>query len=34
LSDHYRDIFALTRLNEAIHIYDNEGTALVAAYEA
>jgi len=34
LSEHYRDIFALTRLNEAIHIFDNEGTALAAAYEA
>ncbi|HKG27433.1 MAG TPA: STAS domain-containing protein [Thermomicrobiales bacterium] len=33
LSDHYKDIFGLTRLNEAIHIYDNEGTALAAAYE-
>jgi anti-sigma B factor antagonist len=32
LSDHYRDIFGLTRLNEAIHIYDNEGLALAAAY--
>lgn len=31
LSDHYRDIFALTRLNEAIHIYDSEGEALAAA---
>jgi anti-sigma B factor antagonist len=34
LSDHYRDIFALTRLNEAIQIFDSEGTALAAAYEA
>ena len=32
LSDHYRDIFGLTRLNEAIHIYENEGLALAAAY--
>jgi anti-sigma B factor antagonist len=34
LSEHYRDIFALTRLNEAIHIYGNEGEAIAAAYEA
>src|SRR5262249_6883854 len=34
LSDHYRDIFSLTRLSEAIHIYGSEGEALAAAYEA
>lgn len=28
LSDHYREIFELTRLDEAITIYDNEQTAL------
>jgi anti-sigma B factor antagonist len=32
LSDHYRDIFGLTKLNEAIHIYESEGLALAAAY--
>lgn len=31
LSDHYRHIFELTRLNEAISIYDNELAALDAA---
>lgn len=31
LSDHYRDIFALTRLNEAIHIYGDESSAIEAA---
>jgi anti-sigma B factor antagonist len=31
LSDHYRHIFELTRLNEAIGIYDSEGAALAAA---
>jgi anti-sigma B factor antagonist len=31
LSDHYRQIFELTRLNEAIGIYDNEAQALNAA---
>lgn len=31
LSDHYRQIFELTRLNEAIAIYDNEKEALAAA---
>ncbi|MCC7354548.1 MAG: STAS domain-containing protein [Anaerolineae bacterium] len=31
LSDHYRQIFELTRLNEAIHIYDTEAQALAAA---
>ncbi|HEY7029999.1 MAG TPA: STAS domain-containing protein [Thermomicrobiales bacterium] len=34
LSDHYRDIFALTRLNEAIHIYGSEAEAIAAANEA
>jgi len=29
LSDHYREIFELTRLDEAIAIYDNEASALV-----
>ena len=28
LSDHYREIFELTRLDEAITIYDNEEAAL------
>ncbi len=28
LSDHYRQIFELTRLNEAITIYENEAEAL------
>lgn len=28
LSDHYREIFNLTRLDEAIGIYDDEGSAL------
>lgn len=28
LSDHYRQIFELTRLDEAIHIYDNEESAI------
>ena len=31
LSDHYRQIFELTRLNEAIAIYNNEAEALEAA---
>jgi anti-sigma B factor antagonist len=31
LSDHYRHIFELTRLNEAIGIYDSEAAALAAA---
>ncbi len=31
LSDHYQQIFELTRLNEAIAIYDSEQEALVAA---
>jgi anti-sigma B factor antagonist len=30
LNEHYRQIFELTRLNEAIGIYSNEGEALVA----
>jgi anti-sigma B factor antagonist len=28
LSDHYREIFELTRLDEAIAIYDDEQSAL------
>jgi len=31
LSDHYRQIFELTRLNEAIAIYPSEAEALAAA---
>jgi anti-sigma B factor antagonist len=31
LNDHYRNIFELTRLNEAIHIYDNEPAAVGAS---
>ena len=31
LSEHYRHIFQLTRLNEAISIYDGEAEALAAA---
>ncbi len=31
LSEHYRQIFELTRLNEAIGIYNSEGDALAAA---
>lgn len=31
LSEHYRHIFELTRLNEAIGIYDTEAAALAAA---
>ncbi len=31
LSDHYRRIFELTRLNEAIGIYDTEADVLAAA---
>jgi anti-sigma B factor antagonist len=30
LNDHYRQIFQLTRLDEAIGIYDDEATALAA----
>lgn len=28
LSDHYREILSLTRLDEAIHIFDDEATAV------
>ena len=31
LSDHYRQIFELTRLDEAIEIIDDEGAAVIAA---
>jgi anti-sigma B factor antagonist len=31
LSDHYKQILALTRLDEAIGIHDDEGAALAAA---
>ena len=31
LSEHYREIFELTRLDEAIAIYDNEESALNGA---
>jgi anti-sigma B factor antagonist len=31
LTDHYQQIFELTRLNEAIGIYENEAAALAAA---
>ena len=31
LSDHYKQIFELTRLNEAIGVYDSEAEALKAA---
>ena len=31
LSDHYRDIFSLTRLDEAIHIEQDEAAAIAAA---
>ncbi len=31
LSDHYRQIFELTRLDEAITIHDDEAAALAAA---
>ena len=34
LSDHYRHIFELTRLNEAIRIYESEEEALAAAKES
>jgi anti-anti-sigma factor len=30
LTAHYRDIFELTRLDEAIHIYDGEAAAIAA----
>jgi anti-sigma B factor antagonist len=31
LNEHYRQIFELTRLDEAIHIYDTEAEALAEA---
>ena len=31
LTDHYRQIFELTRLDEAVHIHDSEADALAAA---
>jgi len=31
LSDHYRQIFSLTRLDEAIEIHDDEAAAMTAA---
>lgn len=31
LTEHYRQIFSLTRLDEAIGIYEDEGSALAAA---
>jgi anti-sigma B factor antagonist len=31
LTEHYREIFGLTRLDEAIGVYDNEEDALAAA---
>jgi anti-sigma B factor antagonist len=31
LSDHYREIFELTRLDEAVGIHESEGAALAAA---
>ena len=31
LNDHYRQIFELTRLDDAIHIHDTEADALTAA---
>lgn len=31
LSDHYRHIFALTRLDEAIHLHDSEAEAVATA---
>lgn len=31
LSEHYRHIFTLTRISDAIHIYDSEAEALAAA---
>jgi len=30
LTDHYKDIFELTRLDEAIKIYDDESAAIAA----
>ena len=32
LNEHYRQILSLTRLDEAIHIYDTEAAALAAAH--
>jgi anti-sigma B factor antagonist len=32
LNEHYRQIFELTRLNEAITIYNNEAEAVAAAF--
>jgi anti-sigma B factor antagonist len=34
LTQHYQDIFSLTRLNEAIHLYADETSALAAAHQA
>ncbi len=34
LSDHYRQIFELTRLDEAVGIHDSEADALAAAAES
>jgi anti-sigma B factor antagonist len=34
LSEHYQHIFALSRLNEAIGVYDSEAAALAATLEA
>lgn len=34
LSEHYRHIFELTRLNEAIRVYDDESAALAAVPQA
>jgi anti-sigma B factor antagonist len=34
LTAHYQDIFSLTRLNEAIHLYTDESSALAAAHQA
>jgi anti-sigma B factor antagonist len=34
LNEHYRHIFELTRLNEAIHLYEREADALAAARAA
>ena len=31
LTSHYRQIFEMTRLNEAISLYDNEAAAMVSA---
>lgn len=33
LSNHYRQILALTRIGEAIAVYDDEAAALAAALE-